>query len=63
MKIVPLARPYRTSQKKVVTPDQQLAAADYLSERYRVSQRRISRVMARSRSILRYRCSSATDVH
>ena len=30
-------------QKKVVTPDQQRAAADYLGERYGVSQRRISR--------------------
>ena len=28
-------------QKKVVTPDQQRAAADYLGERYGVSQRRI----------------------
>jgi putative transposase len=45
----------------VVTPDQQRAAADFLSERYKVSQRRISRVMARSRSILRYRCSRVTD--
>ena len=45
----------------MVTPDQQRAAADYLSERYKVSQRRISRVMARSRSILRYRCSRGTD--
>ena len=45
----------------MVTPDQQRAAADYLSERYKVSQRRISRVMARPRSILRYRCSRGTD--
>ena len=45
----------------MVTPDQQRAAADYLSERYKVSQRRISRVMARSRSILRYRCSRGSD--
>jgi len=39
----------------VVTPDQQRAAADYLGERYKVSQRRICRVMGRSRSVLRYR--------
>jgi putative transposase len=39
----------------VVSPDQQRAAADYLSERYKVSQRRISRVIGRSRSTLRYR--------
>src|SRR6202034_757304 len=45
----------RTSQKKVVSPDQQRAAADYLDEKYGVSQRRISRVMGRSRSGLRYR--------
>jgi hypothetical protein len=44
-----------------VTPEQQRAAADYLGERYKVSQRRISRVMARSRSILRYRCSRGSD--
>ena len=37
-------------KKKVVTPDQQRAAADYLGERYGVSQRRICRVMGRSRS-------------
>ena len=45
----------------MVTPDQQRAAAGYLSERYNVSQRRISRVMARSRSILRYRRSRVAD--
>jgi hypothetical protein len=39
----------------VVSPDQQRAAADYLGEKYGVSQRRISRVMDRSRSGLRYR--------
>ena len=39
----------------MVTPDQQRAAADYLSEQYGVSQRRICRVMGRSRSTLRYR--------
>jgi len=38
----------------VVSPDQQRAAADYLSEHYGVSQRRICRVMGRSRSVLRY---------
>ena len=37
-----------------MTPDQQRAAADYLSERYKVSQRRICRVMGRSRSVVRY---------
>ena len=48
-------------KKKVVSPDQQRAAADYLSERYKVSQRRISRVMGRSRSVLRYRRSRRPD--
>jgi len=38
-----------------VTADQQRAAADYLSETYQVSQRRISRVLGRPRSTLRYR--------
>ena len=41
----------------MVSPDQQRAAADYLSDRYKVSQRRICRVMGRSRSVLRYRPS------
>ena len=41
----------------MVTPDQQRAAADYLGDRYKVSQRRICRVMGRSRSVLRYRPS------
>ncbi len=45
----------------MVTPDQQRAAANYLGERYKVSQRRISRVMDRSRSILRYRRSWGSD--
>jgi putative transposase len=45
----------------VVSPNQQRAAADYLGERYKVSQRRISRVMGRSRSVLRYRRSRRTD--
>jgi putative transposase len=39
----------------VVNPNQQRAAADYLSERYGVSQRRSCRVLGRSRSVLRYR--------
>jgi transposase InsO family protein len=39
----------------VVTPAQQRAAADYLSETYQVSQRRASRVLGRPRSTLRYR--------
>jgi transposase InsO family protein len=38
----------------VVTPSQQRAAADYLGEEYGVSQRRIGRVLGRSRSTLRY---------
>ena len=38
-----------------MSPTQQRAAAEYLSERYGVSQRRICRVLARSRSTLRYR--------
>jgi putative transposase len=44
-----------------VTPDQQRAAADYLDEKYGVSQRRISRVMGRSRSGLRYRRQRRAD--
>jgi putative transposase len=39
----------------VVTASQQRAAADYLSEAYRVSQRRASAVLGRSRSTIRYR--------
>jgi putative transposase len=39
----------------VVTASQQRAAAGYLVDNYRVSQRRASRVLARSRSTLRYR--------
>jgi len=38
-----------------VTPAQQRAAADYLTQTYGVSQRRVSRVLGRSRSTLRYR--------
>jgi putative transposase len=45
----------------VVTPDQQRAAADYLNERYGISQRRVSRVMGRSRSGLRYRRKRRPD--
>jgi transposase InsO family protein len=45
----------------VVNPDQQRAAADYLSEQYEVSQRRASRVMGRSRSTLRYRGRPGPD--
>jgi len=44
-----------------VTPDQQRAAADYLAERYGVSQRRACRVMERSRSNLRYRRKHRAD--
>ncbi len=45
----------------MVSPDQQRAAADYLGERYKISQRRISRVMGRARSVLRYRRSRRAD--
>jgi transposase InsO family protein len=45
----------------VVTPDQQRAAADYLAERYGISQRRACRVMGRSRSNLRYRRRQRSD--
>src|SRR5262249_48926304 len=48
-------------QKKVVTPDQQRAAADYLGERYGASQRRICGVMGRSRSTVRYRRQPGPD--
>jgi putative transposase len=44
-----------------VSADQQRAAADYLGERYGISQRRIGRVMGRSRSTLRYRPRRRTD--
>ena len=44
-----------------MSPNQQRAAADYLGERYGVSQRRVCRVMGRSRSTLRYRRSHRTD--
>jgi transposase InsO family protein len=39
----------------VVTATQQRAAADYLRARYRISERRASRVLDRARSTLRYR--------
>ena len=45
----------------MVSPDQQRAAADYLSERYGVSERRVCRVIGRSRSVLRYRRSRRVD--
>jgi putative transposase len=45
----------------VVSPDQQRAAADYLSERYGVSQRRTCGVLGRSRSTLRYRRTLPAD--
>jgi putative transposase len=45
----------------VVSPNQQRAAADYLGQRYGISQRRASRVMGRSRSTLRYRPRRAPD--
>jgi putative transposase len=38
-----------------VSPNQQRAAAGYLSEQYQVSQRRVCRVLGRTRSTLRYR--------
>ncbi len=47
--------------KKVVSPDQQRAAADYPSEQHKSSQRRIARVMGRSRSVLRYRRGRQVD--
>lgn len=44
-----------------MSPDQQRAAADYLGERYGVSQRRICGVMGRSRSTVRYRRKPRPD--
>jgi len=44
-----------------VTPDRQRAAADYLGERYGISQRRACRVMGRSRSNRRYRRRQRSD--
>ena len=45
----------------MVSPDQQRAAADYLGQRYGVSQRRICGVMGRSRSTVRYRRKPQPD--
>jgi putative transposase len=45
----------------VVTPAQQRAAADYLTEAYGVSQRRAGRVLGRARSTLRYRTRAPTQ--
>jgi putative transposase len=44
-----------------VSPNQQRAASDYLSEEYGISQRRICRVMGRSRSTVRYRRARHPD--
>ena len=45
----------------MVNPDQRRAAADYLNGRYGVSERRVCRVMGRSRSVLRYRRSRVDE--
>ncbi len=45
----------------MVSPDQQRAAADYVGEQYDISQRRIGRILGRSRSVLRYRRSRRSD--
>ena len=45
----------------MVSPNQQRAAADYVSEQYEISQRRICRVLGRSRSVLRYRRRHPSD--
>ena len=45
----------------MVSPDQQRAAADYLGERYGISQRRICRLLGRSRSVLRYQRRHQAD--
>jgi putative transposase len=45
----------------VVTPTQQRAAADYLQETYRISERRAGRLLGRSRSTLRYRLRQRDD--
>jgi transposase InsO family protein len=42
----------------VVTPAQQRAAADFITEKFEVSERRASAVLGRSRSTLRYRVKS-----
>src|SRR5262249_7436116 len=51
----------RTWQKKVVTPNQQRAAADYLSQEYAISQRRASEVLGCARSTLRYTPKERSD--
>src|SRR5688572_6554954 len=48
-------------KKKVVTPTQQRAAADYLVDKHGMSQRRICRVMGRSRSTVRYRPTAPAE--
>jgi putative transposase len=45
----------------VVTPTQQRAAADYLQENYRVSERHAGRILGRSRSTFRYRPRRRAD--
>jgi putative transposase len=45
----------------VVSPTQQRAATDYLSEQYGVSQRRICRALGRSRSTVRYQRACRAD--
>jgi transposase InsO family protein len=45
----------------VVSPAQQRTAADYLAEEYGLSQRRVCRVMGRSRSTVRYRRTPPAD--
>jgi putative transposase len=47
----------------VVTAAQQRAAADYLRETYRISQRRASRVLGRARSTIRYRRRQRSGEH
>ena len=44
-----------------MTPDQQRAAADLMTERFQVSQRRAGSVLGRSRSTLRYRPQARAD--
>ena len=44
-----------------MTPSQQRAAADYVKETYRVSERRAGRILGRARSTLRYRSRQRSD--
>ena len=44
-----------------MSPDQQRAAAGFLKEKFAVSERRVSRVLGRSRSTLRYRRRQRAD--